>query len=74
MPCRLQNPCFQFRGEHGGDLPQMPAVKSRDALLGKSSAPTGYKTPAAVDALGHFIPGMALGQQQDRYSQLVSGQ
>jgi hypothetical protein len=44
----------------------MPAVKARDALLGKSSAPTGYKTAAAVDALGHFIPGMALGQQQDQ--------
>jgi hypothetical protein len=44
----------------------MPAVESRDALLGKSSAPTGHKTPAAVDALGHFIPGMALGQQQNQ--------
>jgi hypothetical protein len=44
----------------------MPAVESRDALLGKSFAPAGYKTPAAVDALGHFIPGMALGQQQDQ--------
>jgi len=36
----------------------MPAVESRDALFGKSSAPTSDKTPAAVDALGHFIPGM----------------
>jgi hypothetical protein len=44
----------------------MPAVKSRDALLGKSSAPASYKTPAAVDALGHFIPRMTLGQQQDQ--------
>jgi hypothetical protein len=40
MSCALQNPCFQFRGQHGSDLPQMPAVESRDALLGKSSAPT----------------------------------
>jgi hypothetical protein len=44
----------------------MPAVESRDALFGKSSAPTSDKTPAAVDALGHFIPGMAFGQQQDQ--------
>ena len=44
----------------------MPAVESRDALLGKSSAPTSDKTTAAVDALRHFIPGMAFGQQQDQ--------
>ena len=37
MSCRLQNPCFQFRGEHGGHLPQMPTVESRNALLRKSS-------------------------------------
>jgi hypothetical protein len=63
---RFQNPCFQFRGEHGSELPQMPAVESRDALLGKSSAPTSDKTPAAVDALKHFIRGMTIGQQQDQ--------
>src|SRR5260370_15512634 len=61
MSCGLQNPCFQFRGQHGSDLPPMPAVESRDALFGKSSAPTSDKTPAPVDALGHFIPGMAFG-------------
>src|SRR5437773_6864835 len=58
-PGGLENPCFQFRGEHGGDLSPMSAVESRDALLGKSFAPAGYKTPAAVDALGHFIPRVA---------------
>src|SRR5215469_12791479 len=63
---RLQNPRFQFRCQHGSDLPQMAAVESRDALLGKSSAPTSDKTPAAVDALRHFIPGMPFGQQQDQ--------
>ena len=26
MSCGLQNPCFQFRSQHGSDLPQMPAV------------------------------------------------
>jgi hypothetical protein len=65
-PGRLQNPCFQFRGQHRGDLPPMPAVTSGDALLGKSSAPAGHKTAAAVDAFGHFIPGMAFGQKQDK--------
>ena len=65
-PGRLENSCLQFRGEHGGDLSQMPAVESRDALLGKSFAPAGHKTPTAVDAFGHFIPRMALGQQQDQ--------
>src|ERR671924_836920 len=59
-PSRIQNPCFQFRREYGGNLSQVPAVESRDALLGKSFAPAGHKTPAAVDALGHFIPCMAL--------------
>jgi hypothetical protein len=33
----------------------MPALESGDALLGKSSAPAGHKTTAAVDALGHFF-------------------
>src|SRR6266576_2930213 len=33
---RFENPCLQFLGEHSGDLSQMPAVESRDALLGKS--------------------------------------
>ena len=44
----------------------LPAVESRDTLLGKSSAPTSNKTPAAVDALRHVIPGMTLGQQQNQ--------
>lgn len=47
-------------------LSQFPIVESRDALLGKSFAPTGHKTSAAIDALGHFIPRVALGQQQDQ--------
>src|SRR5215469_376935 len=63
---RLQNPRFQFRCQHGSDLPQMAAVESRDALLVKSSAPPSDKTPAAVDALRHFTPGKAFGQQQDQ--------
>jgi hypothetical protein len=48
---------------------ELPSNASRDSTAGigdKSSAPAGYKTPAAVDAFGHFIPGMALGQQQDQ--------
>jgi hypothetical protein len=44
----------------------MPAVESRDALLDKPLAPTGHKPPAAIDALGHFIPSVAFRKQQDQ--------
>jgi hypothetical protein len=64
----LQNRCFQFRGEHGGNLSPMAAVESRDALLNKSFAPARHRTLATVDALGHFIPPMTLGQPQNQPS------
>jgi hypothetical protein len=44
----------------------MPAVESCEALLSKPFAPARHKTPAALDSLGHFIPRMAFGQQQDQ--------
>jgi hypothetical protein len=65
MARALQNPRLQLRGEHRGDLADMPAVESGDPLLGKSLAPAGHKAAAAVDPLGGFIPRMAFGQQQE---------
>ena len=62
----LQNPRFQLRGEYRGDLADMPAVESGDALLGESLAPAGHKASAAFDALGGFVPRMAVGQQQNQ--------
>jgi hypothetical protein len=62
----LQNPRFQLRGQYRGDLADMPAVQSRDALLSEALAPAGHETAAALDPLGGFIPRMAFGQQQDQ--------
>ena len=64
--CRLQNPGFQLRRAHRGDLSEMPAVESSDPLLGKPFTPARHKAPAAVDPLRYFIPRMAFGQQQDQ--------
>ena len=58
VPSRLQNPRFQLRGEHRGDLAHMPAVETRDALLCESPRPTRHKPTAALDLLGGFIPRM----------------
>jgi len=63
---RVQNARFQLRSEHRGDLPEIPAVQSCDPLLGEPFAPARHKAAAALDALGDFIPGMALSQQQDQ--------
>lgn len=64
--CRLQNPGFQLRRAHRGDLSEMPAVESRDPLLGKSFTPARHKASAAVEERRHFIPRMAFGQSQDQ--------
>ena len=66
MARTVQNPRFQLWGEHRGDLADMPAVESGDALLGESLAPAGHKAAAAVDALRSFVPRVAIGQQQNQ--------
>ncbi len=64
MARALQDPRFQLRREHRGHLAYMPAIESRDALLGESLAPAGHKAAATVDAFGGLVPRMAVGQQQ----------
>ena len=49
-----------------GDLADMSAVEPGDPLLSESLAPAGHKASAALDALGGFIPRMAIGQQQNQ--------
>ena len=66
VPCRLQYPRFELRREHRGDLAQVSAVETGDALLGKSSGPASHKTPAALDSLGGFIPRKTVREQQNQ--------
>ena len=64
-PCRFQNPRFQFRGEHRGELSQMPAVESAIRCSANRLLQLATK-PGCSRCVGHFIPGMAFGQQQNQ--------
>lgn len=60
---RSQDTNLEMRREHCGDLPKIPAVESGNPLLNKPLALARHKSAAALNALGYFIPRMALGQQ-----------
>jgi len=57
---------FSSGVSHGGDLSQMPAVESGDALLGKSFAPVAQNPGCSRTARTLQSHVWALGQEQDQ--------